>query len=328
MDPLSEVLRDLRLDSTVFCLFELRAPWGLQKPRHEGAPFHVISEGRCWLRFEHENPIELSAGDPVVVPHGEGHELLSSLGAPSEPIRTVLKRHGLSGEWTPGMRPSRPVEIRHGSAAGELTRVVSGVFAFHDHRRNPVLEMLPRFIRISGENGSARPWLKAALRLLVDEAFSPAPGAMTVVERAADILFVQAVRAHVESSNDSAGGWLRGLMDPKIGLALSLIHARPATPWTIELLAREVALSRTVLAERFRDLVGDTIYGLRHPHANARRGRVVVRWRRQPRADRAEDRVRVAGLLQQSLSLLGGRTARPVSKAHAASLGRLSGHVR
>jgi len=152
-----------------------------------------------------------------------------ALGAPSEPIRTVLKRHGLSGEWTPGMRPSRPVEIRHGSAAGELTRVVSGVFAFHDHRRNPVLETLPRFIRISGENGSARPWLKAALRLLVDEAFSAAPGAMTVVERAADILFVQAVRAHVESSNDSAGGWLRGLMDPKIGLALSLIHARPAT---------------------------------------------------------------------------------------------------
>jgi AraC-like DNA-binding protein len=259
MDPLSEVLRDLRLDSTVFCVFELRAPWGLQKPHHEGAPFHVITEGRCWVQFEHENPIELSAGDVVVVPHGEGHELLSSLGAPSEPIRTVLRRHGLSGEWKPGMRPARPVEIRHGSTAGELTRVVSGVFAFHDHRRNPVLETLPRFIRISGENGSAKPWLKAVLRLLVDEAFSAAPGGMTVVERAADILFVQAVRAHVQSSKDSASGWLRGLMDPKIGLALSLIHARPAMPWTIELLAHEVGLSRTVLAERFRHLVGDTV---------------------------------------------------------------------
>jgi AraC-like DNA-binding protein len=259
MDPLSEVLRDLHLESTVFCVFELRAPWGLQKTSHEGAPFHVITEGRCWVQFELDTPIELTTGDLIVIPHGEGHKLLSSPDAPSEPIGTVLARHGVHGKWTPGVRLGRPLEIRTGSTEGELTRVVSGVFAFQDRRRNPVLETLPRIIRVPGEHGRARPWLEAALGLLVEEAFSEVPGATTVVERLADILFVQAVRAHIQSSNDGGGGWLRGLLDPKIGRALSLIHARPAAPWTIELLAREVGLSRTVLAERFRELVGDTV---------------------------------------------------------------------
>jgi AraC-like DNA-binding protein len=259
MDPLSDVLRDLHLDSTVFCVFEMRAPWGLQKPAHEGAPFHVVTEGRCWVQFELESPIEMGTGDLVVVPHGEGHKLLSSPDAATEPIGTVLARHGIHTKWRPGMRPGRPREIRLGSAEGELARVVSGVFAFQDRRRNPVLETLPRLIHVPGEHGRASPSLEAALRLLVGEAFSQAPGATSVVERVADILFVQAVRAHIQSSKDGGGGWLRGLSDPKIGLALSLIHAQPAAAWTIELLAREVGLSRTVFAARFRDLVGDTV---------------------------------------------------------------------
>lgn len=259
MDLLSDVLRDLRLESTVFCVFELRAPWGLQKTAHEGAPFHIVTEGSCWLQFEPERPIELRTGDLVVLPHGEGHKLSSSPDAPAEPLATVLARHGVHRTWTPDMRPSRPLEIRLGSTEGERARLVSGVFAFRDRRRNPVLETLPRLIHVPGEHGRARPWLEAALGLLVNEAFSQAPGANTVVERAADILFVQAVRAHIQSSQDGGGGWLRGLMDPKIGLALSLIHAQPAAAWTIELLAREVGLSRTVFAKRFRHLVGDTV---------------------------------------------------------------------
>jgi AraC-like DNA-binding protein len=260
MDPLSDVLRDLHLESTVFCVFELRAPWGLQKTSHEGAPFHIVTEGRCWVQFGVETPIELRTGDLVVIPHGEAHELLSEPDAASEPIGAVLARYGVKGKWVPGLRPSRPLEIRLGSAEGELARVVSGVFGFRDRRQNPVLETLPRLIHVPGLHGQARPWLQAALGLLVDEAFSQAPGANTVVERVADILFVQAVRAHIQSSHDGGGGgWLRGLLDPKIGLALSLIHGQPAAAWTIDLLAREVGLSRTVFAERFRELVGDTV---------------------------------------------------------------------
>jgi AraC-like DNA-binding protein len=259
VDPLSDVLRDLRLESTVFCLLELHAPWGLAKDRLDGAPFHLVLEGHCWIQLDGEGAIELSSGDLVVLPHGDAHVLSSSTAVSTVPFKAILRRHGVTEAWAPGLRVSSLVEIRHGSARGEMTRVVSGVFAFRDRRRNPVLEALPRLIRMPGGAGHGRPWLDAALRLLLDEAFSQGPGASTVVERVADILFVQAVRAHITSSEPASGGWLRGLLDPKIGLALGLVHARPGAPWTIESLGREVGLSRTVFAQRFRKLVGETV---------------------------------------------------------------------
>ncbi|HWA71134.1 MAG TPA: AraC family transcriptional regulator [Polyangiaceae bacterium] len=259
MDLLSDLLRDLRLESTVFCLFELRAPWGLRKDSLEAAPFHVVIEGRCWLQLRGEKGIELATGDLVVLPHGDEHTLSSSKSASTVPFKAVLKRHGITEAWTPGKRVGRPVEIRHGSPKGEIARVVSGVFAFRDPRRNPVLDALPRVMRVACEHGRGIPSFDGALRLLIDEAFSQVPGAMTVVERAADIVFVQAVRAHIASTGPVSGGWLRGLLDPQIGRALSLVHARPAQPWTIASLARQVGLSRTIFAERFRRLVGDTV---------------------------------------------------------------------
>ncbi|EPX63960.1 Transcriptional regulator, AraC family [Cystobacter fuscus DSM 2262] len=261
VDLLSDILRDLRLESTVLSVFELHAPWGLRKQRLEGgAPFHVVIEGRCVLRMEHKKPTELAAGDLVVLPHGDAHTLSSSASAPVTPFKSVLLQNGVVETWAPGKRAGRPAAIRFGSAKGEVVRVISGVFAFQDRRRNPVLEVLPPLIRVAGEHGRGPSWLENAIRLLIDEAFSEAPGALTIAERVADILFVQAVRAYIASERDApSSGWLRGLLDPSIGRALSLVHARAAEPWTVERLARAVGLSRTVFAQRFRRLVGETV---------------------------------------------------------------------
>jgi transcriptional regulator GlxA family with amidase domain len=51
-------------------------------------------------------------------------------------------------------------------------------------------------------------------------------------------------------------GWLAGLRDRHVGAALRLMHGRPAETWTIDALAREVGLSRSVFAERFATLMG------------------------------------------------------------------------
>ncbi|WP_158502430.1 AraC family transcriptional regulator [Vitiosangium sp. GDMCC 1.1324] len=261
MDLLSDILRDLRLESTVLSVFELHAPWGLRKDGLAGgAPFHVVIEGRCLLRMEHQKPTELTAGDLVVLPHGDAHTLSSSASAPVTPFKSVLLQNGVVETWAPGKRVGRPVVIRFGSAKGEVVRVISGVFAFRDPRRNPVLEALPPLLRVAGEHGRGPSWLENALRLLIDEAFSEAPGASTIAERVADILFVQAVRTHIASVQDGpSSGWLRGFLDPSIGRALGLVHARAAEPWTVERLARAVGLSRTVFAQRFRRLVGETV---------------------------------------------------------------------
>jgi AraC-like DNA-binding protein len=259
VDLLSEVLRDLRLASTVFCTLELNEPWALLKDPLEAAPFHIVLEGRCTLERRDAEPVELGAGDLLILPHGDGHVLASGLGIARTPFRQVLKQSGVAEVWTPQAQIQRPLEIRFGTAGGAVTRVVSGVFAFRDQRRNPIIEGFPRVIHLRGEHGRGQAWLERSLRLLLDEAFSDEPGSSTVAERVADIMFVQAVRAFLSSNPSSAGGWLRGLSDPRVAKALARVHSAPEVSLTLEGLAREVGMSRTVFAQRFRTLVGESV---------------------------------------------------------------------
>jgi AraC-like DNA-binding protein len=64
------------------------------------------------------------------------------------------------------------------------------------------------------------------------------------------------VRRYLEALPADQTGWLAGLRDPGTGRALALLHERPAHPWTLEQLAAQSGLSRSVLAERFTRLVG------------------------------------------------------------------------
>lgn len=258
VDILSEVLRDLRLESAVFCVLELREPWAILKDPLEAAPFHVVIEGRCVLERDGCEPVELVAGDLVILPHGEGHVLASGPGIERTPFAQILKENGRNSAWTPRTPVGRPFEIRLGRAGGTVARLVTGVFAFRDPRRSPILEGLPRVIHLPGQQGRGPAWLESSLRLLLDEAFSEAPGSSTVAQRIADIIFVQAVRAFLSSNASSAGGWLRGLTDPQVAKALARVHSAPEVALTLEGLASEVGMSRTVFAQRFRMLVGES----------------------------------------------------------------------
>jgi AraC-like DNA-binding protein len=259
VDILSEVLRDLRLESAVFCVLELHEPWALAKDPLEAAPFHIVVEGQCVLERAGAEPIELGAGDLVILPQGAEHVLASATGMERTPFKQVLHQNGTSETWTPGTPVGRPLEIRFGNPAGVIARVISGVFAFRDLRRNPILEGLPGVIHLPGEHGRGPAWLESSLRLLLDEAFSEAPGSSTVAQRVADIMFVQAIRAFLSSNPTASGGWLRGLTDPQVSKALALVHSAPEVALTLEGLAREVGMSRTVFAQRFRLLVGESV---------------------------------------------------------------------
>ncbi|WP_163995298.1 AraC family transcriptional regulator [Pyxidicoccus caerfyrddinensis] len=254
MDLLSDVLRDLRLESAVLSLGEFRAPWGFDKGTAGGAPFHVVVEGRCLLQVEDSAPIELTPGDLVVLPQGTRHALMSDRRAPRTPFQKVLEANGHDGAWTPDSRIEGLNRLRLGGQ-GPLTRIINGVFSFRDGRRNPFLEALPTVLLVRGRPS----WLEGSLRLLMDEAISGRPGFQTIAERVADIVFVQAVRDHAANLPSNGSGWLRGLTDRQIAHALALVHRRPSEAWTVASLARAVALSRTVFAQRFRGLVGSGV---------------------------------------------------------------------
>ena len=69
-------------------------------------------------------------------------------------------------------------------------------------------------------------------------------------------MFIDVLRRYIETLPPHKTGWLAGLRDPHIGKALALIHEQPAHPWTIDTLAKQSGMSRTVFAERFTELVG------------------------------------------------------------------------
>lgn len=89
------------------------------------------------------------------------------------------------------------------------------------------------------------------------EARSLKPGGEAVITRLADIIVVQAIRAWIEADASSTG-WLGALKDREIGRAITLIHRHPERDWSVETLAREVAMSRSAFARRFKELVGES----------------------------------------------------------------------
>jgi len=264
MDVLTDVLDSLRMRSNVFGRIELSAPWGLHVDFGvQGHPsFYVVSRGTCWLELDGgAEPIPLAGGDFVLLPKGRPNVLRDRPGSPTIALQELLA--GCSA--TPGEGGVSPV-LRHGGG-GTPTTLVSGCFAFESEAGTPLIDALPTLIHIKGNEGSPVRWLESTLQFLAAEAASAGPGAETIRNRLADILFVQAVRAHIATAGPGSAGWLRALGDEQIGGALRLIHERPAHPWTVESLADGVAMSRSAFADRFRDLVGVPLHSY------------VTRWR-------------------------------------------------
>jgi transcriptional regulator GlxA family with amidase domain len=101
-------------------------------------------------------------------------------------------------------------------------------------------------------------WWRASIDRLNVEATRPGQGNRAVLARLSELLFMEVVRWQLSYISKGHGGWLAGLNDPQVGGALTLLHANPERPWTVEELAQQVASSRAALAKRFVDLVGET----------------------------------------------------------------------
>ena len=94
------------------------------------------------------------------------------------------------------------------------------------------------------------------VRAGVEESRQTTAGGETMLAKLAELMFVDVIRKYIESLPEDARGWCSSIRDTQIGAALHLIHERPAHAWTVEALAREVGVSRSVFAERFVSYVG------------------------------------------------------------------------
>lgn len=249
LDVLSDVLAAVRLRGAVFYWVEATAPWvALTPPAHEGAralmpgidhimEFHVLAEGECWVSLADGKPERADPGDVILFPQGDMQCFRS---APDLPVPPPSKAPA-------NQLPSLPFQVHFGADGPPDTRFVCGFLGCDARPFNPLIEALPRMLRVPSRDGP----MHDLVRLAVAETANPRPGGEVLRARLAEMMFVEAVRTYVTQLPDGAGGWLGGLADPQVGRALSLLHARPGDPWTLETLAREAGLSRTVLHERF-----------------------------------------------------------------------------
>lgn len=246
MDALTEALAGVRFRGVMNLQVELMGAWGLRVANKGGAPFYVVLEGGGWLVLEGQRPLRLVSGDFILLPHDPPHVLCDALESPTEEVLALLENHppDSDGVW------------RWGSG-GPITTAIGGCFFFEEAQTSPLLAALPAVLHIPGEAGRVALWLEQTLQFLVAEARRQRPGAEAVVMRLADVLFIQAVRAHIEALSEGERSWLGALNDPEIARALTLVHTKPELPWKVETLARQVALSRAAFASRFSERVGE-----------------------------------------------------------------------
>jgi AraC-like DNA-binding protein len=256
MDALSDVLRAVRLTGAVF--FDIRAsePWVAEAPPgvsivgtiFPGAEhlisYHVVTRGTCWGGILGEPPMPLSAGDIIVFPHGDAHVMSSAPGMRGTPD-IALYRPPSDGQL--------PFTMSMGNTHADPAHVVCGFLGCDARPFNPLLAALPRVIRVSDRAGGA---LGAFVQFAVAESKAPRIGGESVLGRLSELMFVEVVRRYLETLPDDRSGWLAGLRDPFVGRALTALHRSPARDWTLESLAHEVGLSRSALAERFTQFVG------------------------------------------------------------------------
>ena len=261
MDALSDVLKSLRLEGAVYINAEFTAPWCVQakfglgsiRAQLAGAEhvvfFHFLTEGGCKVRLaDSMEVLDVSAGDLVLFAREDKHLMGSDLHlAPVEAASLIRADAAADADL---------IQMRHGGG-GAATRFVCGYLACSRSVCRPLLDALPRLVRIPIGDGAAAALWRDLLRVGVRESSASRPGAGSLLAKLSELMFVEAMRRYVENLPPQGKGWLAGVRDVQIGHALALLHGEPGRAWTVDELAREVALSRSALAERFASLVGE-----------------------------------------------------------------------
>jgi AraC-like DNA-binding protein len=220
----------------------------------------VLTHGECWAGIVGEAPVKMKRGDIVLLAQGDAHVVSSSPGMRADPAIDAYFELG---------RTQRPFRIHHENEVlqvdleGKLpppnpktseANFVCGFIGCDLRPFNPLIATLPRLLHLPGDRGGS--YNEQFATFAAAESAAKRPGSEAVLERLAEMMFVDAIRRYVDELPENTTGWLAGLRDRFVGRALALMHERPSAPWTIEDLSSQVGLSRSALHERFVSLIG------------------------------------------------------------------------
>jgi AraC-like DNA-binding protein len=249
-DPLSDVLRTVKLTGALFFVVDASFPWGVEVPHARAfssiilphaqhiVSYHVILKGKGWASIPGFEPTWFETGDVLVFPHGDPYSMLSEPGQPPEfDAESTI-------DFFREMAAGRlPFVSKEGGGGEPRSEFVCGFLGCDMQPFNPVLSTLPHLLRIK----RSRDGHEGLLTRL---------GGESIRLRLSELIFVEVLRRYLETLPAHGTGWLSGLRDPAIGKVLVMLHEDPAYPWTLNQLAKRASMSRAALAARFTRLVG------------------------------------------------------------------------
>ena len=245
-DVLSDVFRAIKLTGALFFWVDASSPWNVEVPRagsfariilpsaQHVISYHIVINGSGWISIGDSQPIEFAEGDILVIPHEDSYAMRS---APDD--RSDLTPEDSLDFFRAMAAGQLPAVVTEGGGGPIGTRYVCGFLGCDARPFNPLLEALPRLLRIQRAGDTPTDFLDQLVELTLGVVSHKQAGAECIRLRLSELMFVEVVRRHLERLPREQAGWLAGLRDASVGRAIALMHGDPARSWTLGALARE-----------------------------------------------------------------------------------------
>jgi AraC-like DNA-binding protein len=245
-DPLTEMLRGLRLDGVEYGRCRLAEPWATSFPAQEAARFHFISSGSAWLQTPSGEWLALRPGDAALLPRGDAHVLASAPGIPALPFDRFGRKEVCQGVF----------DVQCAHACGGTVALTASM-RFNIDKLHPLLQLMPE-VMLTSDLAKNEPSIPHLLDAMAREVEMDRVGAGGILARLADVLTATLIRTWVEHGCGDTTGWIAAVRNPEVGRVLAAIHLQPERDWSVAALAGIMGVSRSGFAERFLRVVGET----------------------------------------------------------------------
>lgn len=245
-DPLSEMLRGLRLDGVEYDRCRLSDPWATAFPAQDAAWFHFLSSGSAYLQTSNGEWLELQPGDAVLLPRGDANVMASAPGIQPVPFGQYGRKEVCKDVF----------DVRCAEACGGTVALTASM-RFNIDKLHPLLQLMPEAM-LTSSLGKSEPAIPHLLDAMAREVDMDRVGAGGILARLADVLTATIIRAWVEHGCGDTTGWMAAMRNPEIGRVLAAIHLQPERDWSLHELAKLMGVSRSGFAERFARIVGET----------------------------------------------------------------------
>lgn len=236
-DPLADVVALLQPQAALSKVVSGGGAWRVRRAGDDRPFYCIVLEGAVSMQVEGEAAVQLEPDDFVLIPALTGFVL-----------------SGGETQTDAGVDPESATvldgEVRHGDPdAPSNLRALVGYLRFGAPDTALLVSLLPRLIHVRGD-----PRLAAIVRLISEEARHRRPAREVVLSRLLEVMMIEALRS--SSGSAVSPGLLRCLADARLAAAVRRLHEHPAQNWTVALMAKEAALSRSAFYERFSRAMG------------------------------------------------------------------------